>query len=229
MKFIIKLMNQKGFSTLVVVLIISFICLAIIGGVFIYNKNFVQTISDAEKLEAKKALSSTSNESSTPSHDQSKLTEEQRENLNQSFDNNRLDALKSLQKAIEVVQSNKIASERNISFYCNSATDIAATCYGSSIEEPMYETRQINGEGWVKMDLSKYKEIDSVFLLPFDVKNDQKSHFVYCANKDGWEINAILDSKKYKEKLLNDGGDDPNKYEIGSNLKLMDKVSVCKY
>lgn len=39
----------------------------------------------------------------------------------------------------------------------------------------------------------------------------------------------VLESKDYMDKMKNDGGDDPNKYEVGSNLQLIGNNPQCQY
>lgn len=118
----------------------------------------------------------------------------------------------------DVINKASLLSE---GFYCNNQS---VSCFGTSLKDGIIN----NGEGWIKIDLSKLTEA-TIMQLPKDPFNSQSVHYVYCGTKDGWEINAVLESEKYKDRMESDGGDDPNMYEIGSNLKLIDKIPECKY
>ena len=93
-------------------------------------------------------------------------------------------------------------------------------------------TRNSNGSGWVKVNLSTQKAV-SVPTLPVDPSNGTTYHYVYCADTTGgaakWEINATLESDQQKGKMLTDGGNDDARYEIGSDLTLDASVSGCAY
>lgn len=98
-------------------------------------------------------------------------------------------------------------------------------CNGSSDSG----TRASNGDGWVKTDLSSHKSV-SVATLPVDPVNDTPYHYTYCANNDAWEINTVLESDQQKSKMTADGGDQSDKYEVGSNLTLINSSGgSCTY
>ena len=98
-------------------------------------------------------------------------------------------------------------------------------CNGSSNSG----ARASDGSGWVQVDLSSSKSL-SFPTLPVDPSNDATYHYSYCANNDSWEIDTTLESDQQKSKMANDGGDDPNLYEVGSNLKLISSSGgSCTY
>ena len=84
----------------------------------------------------------------------------------------------------------------------------------------------VDGSGWVsyqKVDpdgpgLGKYLSV-----LPVDPVNNSDYYYEFASSADAYELNAILESQKYQSKMENDGGSDPNRYEIGSDpgLKLL--------
>lgn len=82
-------------------------------------------------------------------------------------------------------------------------------CTGSS----QRGSRSFDGSGWVKAVLQSE--------LPTDPVNDVTYHYTYCANSDGWEIDTVFESKKEKGKMKTDGGNEDDKFEIGTNLKLI--------
>lgn len=81
-------------------------------------------------------------------------------------------------------------------------------------------SRASDGNGWVKTDLSTTKSV-SVPTLPIDPVNDTVMHYTYCADTDAWEIDAVLESDQQKGKMLTDGGNEDNRYEVGSKLTLI--------
>lgn len=68
--------------------------------------------------------------------------------------------------------------------------------------------------GWVDQDLSKYLP-----RLPTDPINNDAYHYSYIQNGSGYEINAKLELMV--EQMQNDGGNDPNVYEMGNILTLI--------
>lgn len=87
------------------------------------------------------------------------------------------------------------------------------------------ETRNSNGTGWVKVDVSAQKSV-SLPTLPVDPINDATHHYTYCADNDAWEINAVLESEQQRGKMATDGGnenetDTTGRYEVGSDLTLI--------
>lgn len=90
-------------------------------------------------------------------------------------------------------------------------------------------SRASDGTGWVKTDLSTTKSV-SVPTLPIDPINDTAQHYTYCADSDAWEIDSILESDQQKGKMLTDGGNEDNRYEVGSKLNLINSAGIpCGY
>jgi len=90
-------------------------------------------------------------------------------------------------------------------------------------------SRSSDGTGWVKVDLSSQQSV-SVPTLPADPVNDATAHYTYCADNNAWEINAKLESAQQSNKMINDGGDNPALYEVGSNLRLISPTGgSCTY
>lgn len=133
----------------------------------------------------------------------------------------RLADLANLQQAINVAVQETTKSYSQV--LCNSGV---VPCMGRSV--PAAINRASNGTGWVKINLNNQKSV-SIPTLPVDPNNDDAIHYTYCSDGKSWEINAVLESAQSENRMLTDGGDDDNKYEIGSNLGLIDKVATCKY
>ncbi|MBI2040266.1 hypothetical protein HYT18_04270 [Candidatus Microgenomates bacterium] len=148
-------------------------------------------------------------------------------------DSARLSDLASLQQAINVaVQEATDTGEAILctggSYPCGGSTG-AGRSGGSGAG-----TRNSNGTGWVKVNLSSQQSV-SVPTLPVDPLNNDTYHYTYCADNDAWEINAVLESVKEIGRMANDGGDEnaqdtTGRYEVGSNLTLITSGGTpCAY
>jgi type IV pilus assembly protein PilA len=86
------------------------------------------------------------------------------------------------------------------------------------------DTRKNDGSGWVKVDLSSGSlRLPTLYVDP---TNDATYHFAYCADNDAYELNTVLESAKEGQRMAEDGGDqnaidDTGRYEVGSNLTLI--------
>ena len=128
----------------------------------------------------------------------------------------RLTDLANLQQAINVAVQEATSSAAEI--LCK---DTTLPCSGPSNAG----TRNANGSGWVKVDLSAQQSV-SVPTLPIDPTNSTQYHYTYCSDGNSWEIDAVLESSKEKGKMTTDGGDENDlasspKYEVGSKLTLI--------
>lgn len=128
-------------------------------------------------------------------------------------DSNRLADLVSLQNAINVATSE--ASSIGPTIYCKPTG--VYPCSGKSTDSG---ARLSDGTGWVKVDVSSQKSI-TLPTLPLDPVNSAAYHYTYCADNDAYELDAVLESNTYKDKMTTDGGNDDTKYEVGTNLNLI--------
>lgn len=126
----------------------------------------------------------------------------------------RLTDLSNLQQAINVAVQEATASAATI--LCKGTT---TPCNGSSFPVTN-STRNSDGTGWVKTDLSAQQSV-SVPTLPVDPTNSAAYHYTYCSDGKAWEIDTVLESDKTKDKMTSDGGNENDKYEVGSNLTLV--------
>lgn len=132
----------------------------------------------------------------------------------------RLSDLANLQSAINVAVQEATGSSAAI--LCNGG---GTPCPGKS----NVDTRNSNGTGWVKVDLSSSKSV-SVATLAVDPLNTAANHYTYCSDGTGWEIDAALESVQQSGKAGGDGGDDPALYEVGSSLSLITTSGTpCAY
>lgn len=144
-------------------------------------------------------------------------------------DANRLTDLANLQQAINIAAQE--ATTSGVAILCYGAigqpTPDEELCSGSSTTNGGNNTdRSPNGNGWIKVNLSAQKSV-SVPTLPIDPINDDTYKYTYSSDGVGWEINAVLESDQYKNKMAADGGNANDvdagtaKYEVGSKLTLI--------
>lgn len=125
----------------------------------------------------------------------------------------RLADLANLQNAINVAVQESTGSGA-VTVLCQESGTYP--CNGSSHNG----TRNSNGTGWVKVDLSSSKSV-SVATLSVDPVNSAAYHYTYCANDDTWEVNTVLESDQQSGKMSTDGGNEDDRYEVGSSLALI--------
>lgn len=137
-------------------------------------------------------------------------------------DATRLTELVNLQSAISIAVQESTNSGV-MAVLCKDSG--GSSCNGSS----HIGTRASSGGGWVKVDLSSSKSV-SLATLPVDPINSSTYHYTYCADTDAFEINTVLESEQYKDKMTGDGGNEADKYEVGSNLTLINlSGGSCAY
>ncbi len=129
-----------------------------------------------------------------------------------SRDSVRLSDLATIQQAISVAGQNSTLTPEEL--YCVGGITAPATfCSGDSISG----ARDINGTGWVKVDLTQQTTV-SIGTLPIDPTNVGNEKYTYKANATGYELDAVMESTQYGAKNTGDGGNDPASYEVGTNI-----------
>lgn len=137
-------------------------------------------------------------------------------------DSARLTDLANIQQAINVAVQEATTSAQDI--LCASGWD-GSKCSGQS----NVGGRTSDGNGWAKVNLSTQQSV-SVPTLPVDPTNSTTYHYTYCSNGATWEIDTKLESVQQNGKMGNDGGDEADKYEVGSKLDLINVGgSPCAY
>lgn len=134
--------------------------------------------------------------------------------MRQGRDSDRMASIASLQQAINITAQEATDSGEEILCY-----NTAAPCSGNSVDN----TRAADGGGWVKVNLTGQKTV-TMPTLPTDPTNNGNLKYDYYSDGTNWEINAVLESEKFKDtqlKMANDGGNNPDRYEVGSSLILM--------
>lgn len=138
--------------------------------------------------------------------------------LKQGRDSNRLGEIQSLMQAINV--SAQEASTSAASILChdpaNPTGNLTLPCKGQS----NVDSRASDSTGWVKVDLGSSKAL-ALPTLPRDPANNASYHYTYCSNGSAWEIDTVLESQKQAIQMTQDGGNESDKYEKGSDLTLI--------
>jgi hypothetical protein len=81
--------------------------------------------------------------------------------------------------------------------------------------------RKVDGTGWIPINFSSMPTGAPFGALPIDPVNDQNYYYTYVTG-GSWALSALLESEKQlKERALKDGGYDPGRFEVGSNLRLI--------
>lgn len=97
--------------------------------------------------------------------------------------------------------------------------NLAPPCSGASTDAGA-NARKNDGTGWVKVNFAGQASV-TVSTLPSDTTNNSTYHYSYSSDGSYYELNAVLESTKYSPKMAQDGGDNPNVYEVGSKLTLI--------
>lgn len=127
----------------------------------------------------------------------------------------RLSDLASLQQAINVVVQDSTLTP--LQTYCTPPADTGTLpCTGVTTDSG---GREINGSGWVKVDLSGQTTIN-IPTLPIDPSNGATYKYTYFGNSTGYKLEATLESQQQSSKMVNDGGDNNSVYEVGTDLSL---------
>lgn len=144
--------------------------------------------------------------------------------IHRSRDATRMKDLDNLQQAINVtLQDGSMSSSSLLSILCKESGEYP--CTGSSHTG----LRLTDGSGWVKTNLASQNSV-TVSTLPIDPLNNADYHYTYCADGDLYELNAALESQQLGSKVFMDGGNEFDKYEVGSDLNLIASTGgSCTY
>lgn len=159
-----------------------------------------------------------------------------------SRDATRLADLVSLQSSINVAMQ----ENANISALLCPGGAAGAYCTGRTHDgtATVANAAKADGTGWVKINLAGQSTV-SIASLPMDPSNSATTHYMYCSyvptaaqvtagQTAEWEIEAVLESDKYagappngEDKDANDGGNTATRYEIGSDLNLVETAQAA--
>lgn len=78
----------------------------------------------------------------------------------------------------------------------------------------------VDGTGWIPVKLDALTGGSPISNLPVDPTNDSTYHYGYRCSGTTFEVNAKLESSEYTSKMTNDGGNNSDRIEMGTNLSL---------
>jgi len=134
-------------------------------------------------------------------------------------DSQTISDLNTLKAAINLYLSTVSESDLNLSI-----------CKKGVIYSSDKGTYAVDGTGWLPIDFTKTSGGSPLSVLPIQSGKDGLSHYQFsCSplnNSFVFELDAKLTSTRYsssgtKDVVSVDGGDNPNIYEIGTNLNLI--------
>lgn len=138
------------------------------------------------------------------------------ETIRRARDATRLSDLANLQMGINILLQEN--AQENQKILCHNLTP---PCSGiSNSADP--NTRKTDGSGWAKVKFDPQGPI-STSTLPSDPQNSGAYIYSYGTDEQGdkWEINAVLESNKESWRMGQDGGNNPQKYEVGLSLNIL--------
>ncbi len=149
--------------------------------------------------------------------------------LAQARDSQRLSDLASVQSAINLFLATATSTDLGTGPY---ATANATCGFNSTTVCTVSTSTAVNGTGWVRVNLERASGGSPLAVLPLDPTNTATYQYAYIADDgyDTFELNARLESEKYRGRMINDGGnsstcgvnynDTTCWYEIGSDPQL---------
>lgn len=124
----------------------------------------------------------------------------------------RISDLENIQKAITTALADSTGAPAATLCF-----GLTAPCSGLSTD---VSAKKNDGTGWAKVNFAGAATL-TVSTLPQDPTNTATYHYTYYSDGTNFELNAVLESNQLKGKMLNDGGDNDNVYEVGSKLALL--------
>ncbi len=90
--------------------------------------------------------------------------------------------------------------------------------------------RAIDGKGWIPIDFTEISYTGNISQLPVDPINTKEGNFFYLyafrVDPFGYELSCFLEYPEFqrggkKDKVSRDGGNDDQRFEIGTNLEII--------
>jgi len=96
-------------------------------------------------------------------------------------------------------------------------------CKNGIIYKSITGSTAVDGTGWLPINFEKTPGGSPLAKLYIDPLNDLGHYYGYACDPQTltFELDANLESSNYKDLSSQDGGDNPNIYEAGTNLKII--------
>ena len=151
--------------------------------------------------------------------------------LKQARDSQRLNDLYTLNKALAIREVGTQGTSGSSSTVYISIPDTSPTCANLGLLAlppgwswgcvPSSTLRNIDGTGWIPLDLTTFASGPPITKWPIDPVNATSSgHYYAYVTGGSWKLAGNLESKKRALMPPTDGGRDPTIYEVGSDLTL---------
>jgi|GEM_PF-1113712 prepilin-type N-terminal cleavage/methylation domain-containing protein len=153
-----------------------------------------------------------------------------------SRDTTRMADIQAINRVVSMYQTDGNTSFGSLNTIYISLPDSNANCSSYALPtlpggwsyacSPAASYRNVDGTGWIPLDLSSSSYGTPLRQLPIDPINtvSGKLYYSYYAG-DGWELNSAVEATNSAAAGVNDavsvdGGDDPTRLEVGTNLAL---------
>jgi len=154
--------------------------------------------------------------------------------LKQARDSRRISELNSINSALQLFEFDVLSGYMGDpeSIYISIVDPGSATCanlslpplptpwqYVCSIDPADHQ--KVDGTGWIRVNFTQVSIGAPLFALPIDPINDASRGLYYTYTTGGsWKLTSLLESERKHDIAINDGGDAPGVYEIGTDLTL---------
>lgn len=128
-----------------------------------------------------------------------------------------LNPLALMQKGRDATRMQDLESLRKAIDLAIADSSITLTAVASSASNAAGATRAVDGTGWVSFTQTTAPGVGKYLsVLPVDPTNSATYHYVYASDGSTYELDTKFESADYLSKTANDGGNDPNWYEVGT-------------
>ena len=136
------------------------------------------------------------------------------EQTKKSRDAIRLSDISSVSRAVGIAID--VAGEPNAALLCVNTPSPCTGLSNSGVTDP----GKSDGSGWVKVKLDSVAGANFP-KLPIDPMNIGNYHYRYYSNGSDFEVGVVFESEAFRSKMEEDGGNNAQIYELGTNLKLV--------
>ena len=123
----------------------------------------------------------------------------------------------------DIMKDNDISAlSFQISLY-QATTDGILSCVSGKVYSSRDGTRAIDGTGWLPIDLAKMEYGSPIAELFIDPNNNSSYFYSYASDpvSNKYELNTRFEGETYKRDTKGDGGNNPDVYEVGTDLNLI--------
>ncbi len=156
------------------------------------------------------------------------------EQYQEARDSNRFTDLRALEQTLSLLNFGDLAGPFGSpnTIYLSLPDDLSSQCSSWNLPappsgwsyacQPQTQYRQVNGSGWLPVDLTASPFGTNLAVLPTDEVNNENNYYyyIYESTTRTYELGTALEAPKNQPLAQNDGGDNEAFWELGSNLGL---------